>query len=64
MFTSGAAVFGSLLCGLTIPLLIQRILDGPVANHTTDNLALLVAAIAALGTGEALLFYKIGRAHV
>jgi ATP-binding cassette subfamily B protein len=57
MFGSGLAVFGSLLCGLAIPLVIQRILDGPVANHTTDNLAMLVAAVAALGTGEAVLFY-------
>jgi ATP-binding cassette subfamily B protein len=57
MIGSGTAVFGSMLCGLTIPLLIQRILDGPVAGGTTQNLAFLVAAIAVLGTGEAVLFY-------
>jgi ATP-binding cassette subfamily B protein len=54
---SGAAVFGSLLCGLTIPLLIQRILDGPVAGRTTGDLPILIAAVAVLGTGEAFLFY-------
>jgi ATP-binding cassette subfamily B protein len=57
MIGSGVAVFGSMICGLTIPLLIQRILDGPVAHHDTSGLALLIAVIAALGTGEAVLFY-------
>lgn len=57
MIGSGAAVFGSLLCGLTIPLVIQRILDGPVAHGTTDSLGWYIAGIAALGTAEALLFY-------
>lgn len=57
MIGSGAAIFGSMICGLTIPLLIQRILDGPVANRNTADLAILIAAIAALGTGEAVLFY-------
>jgi len=57
MIVSGTAVFGSMICGLMIPLLIQRILDGPVANRNTVDLAILIAAIAALGTGEAVLFY-------
>jgi ATP-binding cassette subfamily B protein len=57
MLGSGAAVFGSMLCGLTIPLLIQRILDGPVADRDTTQLTWLIIAIAALGTGEAVLFY-------
>lgn len=57
MIVSGTAVFGSMICGLMIPLLIQRILDGPVANRNTADLAILIAAIAALGTGEAVLFY-------
>jgi ATP-binding cassette, subfamily B, bacterial len=57
MIGSGTAVFGSMLCGLTIPLVIQRILDGPVAHRTTEGLALLILAVAALGTAEALLFY-------
>jgi ATP-binding cassette subfamily B protein len=57
MIGSGAAVFGSMVCGLTIPLLIQRILDGPVAERDTTGLTVLVVAIAVLGTGEAVLFY-------
>jgi ATP-binding cassette, subfamily B, bacterial len=57
MIGSGSAIFGSMLCGLTIPLVIQQILDGPVANRTTDDLVILILAIAALGTGEAVLFY-------
>lgn len=57
MIGSGVAVFGSMLCGLTIPLLIQRILDGPVADRDTTPLTWLIAAIAALGAGEAVLFY-------
>lgn len=57
MIGSGTAVFGSMLCGMAIPLLIQRILDGPVAHHSTGDLVVLIAAIAFLGTGEAVLFY-------
>jgi len=57
MIGSGAATFCAMICGLSIPLLIQRILDGPVASRTNDNLALLIFAVAALGTGEAVLFY-------
>ncbi|WP_459721062.1 ABC transporter ATP-binding protein [Actinophytocola sp. KF-1] len=57
MIGSGTAVFGSMLCGLTIPLLIQRILDGPVAGRDTTQLTWLIIAIAVLGTGEAVLFY-------
>ena len=57
MIGSGSATFGAMACGLTIPLLIQHILDGPVAHRTTGGLALLILAVAALGTGEAVLFY-------
>jgi ATP-binding cassette subfamily B protein len=57
MIGSGTATLGALVCGLSIPLLIQRILDGPVAHRTTDDLALLILTIAVLGTGEAVLFY-------
>ncbi len=54
---SGAAVLGSMVCGLTIPLVIQRILDGPVAQRDAGPLPWLVLAVAALGTAEALMFY-------
>jgi ATP-binding cassette subfamily B protein len=57
MIGSGAAIFGSMICGLTIPLVIQRILDEPVAHRDTTQLTWLIIAVAALGTGEAVLFY-------
>jgi ATP-binding cassette subfamily B protein len=57
MIVSGAAVFGSMVCGLSVPLIIQRILDGPVAHRDTSALGWLIAAIALLGAGEAFLFY-------
>jgi ATP-binding cassette, subfamily B, bacterial len=51
------AVLGSMACGLTIPLVIQRILDGPVARHDLGGLPWLVLAVAALGTIEATFFF-------
>ncbi|SDD28341.1 ABC transporter ATP-binding protein [Actinokineospora iranica] len=54
---SGAAVLGSMVCGLMIPLVIQRVLDGPVATRDTGPLPWLLLAVAVLGTAEALLFY-------
>jgi ATP-binding cassette, subfamily B, bacterial len=57
MVGSGAAVFGSMVCGLAIPLVIQQILDGPVAEGDTADLTWMIAVIAFLGTAEALLFY-------
>jgi ATP-binding cassette subfamily B protein len=44
-------------CGLVIPLLVQRVLDGPVAHRTTDGLVGLVLGVAALGLAEAAFFY-------
>jgi ATP-binding cassette subfamily B protein len=57
MIGSGAGVLGSMLAGLTIPLVIQRILDGPVASGDTTGLLWLVGAVAALGATEAMLFF-------
>ncbi|MGH3759946.1 ABC transporter ATP-binding protein [Actinophytocola sp.] len=57
MIGSGMAVLGSMLAGLSIPLVIQRILDGPVATGDTSGLGWLVAAVGALGAAEAMLFY-------
>ncbi|WP_018682580.1 ABC transporter ATP-binding protein [Actinokineospora enzanensis] len=54
---SAVAVLGSMVCGLTIPLVIQHILDGPVAHRQTAVLPWLVLAVGALGAGEAVLFY-------
>ncbi|HVK25258.1 MAG TPA: ABC transporter ATP-binding protein [Actinokineospora sp.] len=57
MIGSGSAVLGSMACGLAIPLIIQSILDGPVAAKDTGPLPWLVLAIAVLGATEATLFY-------
>jgi ATP-binding cassette subfamily B protein len=57
MIGSGAGVLGSMLAGLAIPLVIQRILDGPVASGDTTGLLWLVGAVAALGATEAMLFF-------
>jgi ATP-binding cassette, subfamily B, bacterial len=57
MIAAGLAVLGSMICGLTIPLLIQRILDGPVAQRDTSVLPWLIAGVAALGATEAMLFF-------
>ncbi|RLK59669.1 ABC transporter ATP-binding protein [Actinokineospora cianjurensis] len=54
---SAVAVLGSMVCGLTIPLVLQHILDGPVARRETGPLPWLVLVIAVLGAAEALMFY-------
>jgi ATP-binding cassette subfamily B protein len=54
---SGSAVVASMACGLTIPLVVQQILDGPVAHRDTSSLPWLIALVALLGTCEATLFY-------
>jgi ATP-binding cassette subfamily B protein len=51
------AVFCSMVCGLTIPLLLQRILDGPVAHRDVGVLPVLILGVAVLGALEALLFF-------
>lgn len=55
----GAAAFTMLamVCGLVIPLVMQRVLDGPVATHHLSELPLLIAAVLALGTLEAVAFF-------
>lgn len=57
MIGSGAAVLGSMLAGLAIPLVIQRILDGPVATGDTSDLGWLIATVGLLGAAEAMLFF-------
>jgi ATP-binding cassette subfamily B protein len=51
------AAGGAMLAGLTIPLVIQRILDGPVARHDLTALPWLVFGVVALGITEAALFF-------
>lgn len=57
LLLSGAAVLCSMLCGLTIPLLIGRIVDGPVASGDTAELPWLILAVVVLGCAEAALFF-------
>lgn len=57
MIGSAAAVLGSMICGLLIPLILQRILDGPVASGDTSTLGWLIAVAVVLGTTEAMLFF-------
>jgi ATP-binding cassette subfamily B protein len=54
---SGAAALGSMLAGLGIPLLIQRVVDGPVAHRDRSALMLLSLGVLALGGLEAGLIY-------
>ncbi|MCP2169239.1 ABC transporter ATP-binding protein [Goodfellowiella coeruleoviolacea] len=55
-----AAVLSALLatlCGLGIPLVTQRIVDGPIATGDLAALSWLIGGVLALGVGEAGLFY-------
>ncbi len=54
---SGAAALGAMLAGLGIPLLIQRIVDGPLAHRDRSSLLLLSLGVLALGVVEAGLIY-------
>ncbi|MGH3548841.1 MAG: ABC transporter ATP-binding protein [Pseudonocardiaceae bacterium] len=54
---SGAAALGAMLAGLGSPLLIQRIVDGPVAHRDRSSLLLLSLGVLALGLVEAGLIY-------
>ncbi|MET0133910.1 MAG: ABC transporter ATP-binding protein [Kibdelosporangium sp.] len=51
------ATIGAMTSGLMIPLMIQDILDGPVARRDTAALFWPVAGVALLGFSEAGLFY-------
>lgn len=51
-----ATLFAS-VCGLTIPLVMQRIVDGPVASHDLARLPWLVGLVLALGCLEAAAYY-------
>ncbi|MGH4020302.1 MAG: ABC transporter ATP-binding protein [Pseudonocardiaceae bacterium] len=57
LLVAGAAALAATLAGLTIPLLLQRLIDGPVASGDTAQLVLLVAAVLGLGIAEAGLIY-------
>lgn len=54
---SGAAALAAMLSGLAIPVLIQRIVDGPVAHRDRSGLLLLSLGVLASGIIEAGLIY-------
>lgn len=54
---SALAALGAMLAGLTIPLVIQQIVDGPVARGELAQLPWLIGLVLALGIAEAVLFY-------
>ncbi|MGH3888773.1 MAG: ABC transporter transmembrane domain-containing protein, partial [Pseudonocardiaceae bacterium] len=54
---SAAAALGAMLAGLAIPLLIQRSVDGPIANGDRRALVGLSVGVLALGVVEAGLVY-------
>ncbi|GGP34725.1 ABC transporter ATP-binding protein [Saccharothrix coeruleofusca] len=54
---STASALLAMLCGLGIPLITQRIVDGPVARRELDALPWLIGLVLALGCAEAALFY-------
>jgi ATP-binding cassette subfamily B protein len=50
---SGAAALAATLAGMTIPLFIQPIIDGPVAHGDLGGLVWPIAVVLALGVAEA-----------
>ncbi len=54
---SGAAALAAMLVGLGIPLLIQRIVDGPITTGDRRALVLLCVGVLALGLVETGLMY-------
>ncbi|MFI0909407.1 ABC transporter ATP-binding protein [Streptomyces abikoensis] len=54
---AAGATFGALLCGLGIPLVVQRVIDGPLGSGDFGRLPWLIALVAVLGTAEAGLLW-------
>ncbi|HEX4722514.1 MAG TPA: ABC transporter ATP-binding protein [Pseudonocardiaceae bacterium] len=52
-----AATMLAMTCGLIIPLVTQRILDGPVATHNLAALPWLIGIVLLLGVVEAVSFF-------
>lgn len=50
---SAIAALAATLAGMTIPLVTQRIIDGPVLSGDLGQLSLLIAIVLALGVAEA-----------
>ncbi|HEX6344013.1 MAG TPA: ABC transporter ATP-binding protein [Umezawaea sp.] len=57
LLLSMCATLVAMLCGLGIPLITQRIVDGPIAQRDLSSLPWLVLLVLVLGCAEAALFY-------
>ena len=57
LFGAVAATLLAMACGLVIPLVMQRILDGPVATHNLGALPWLIGVVLGLGIIEAASFF-------
>ncbi|WP_246018667.1 ABC transporter ATP-binding protein [Saccharothrix australiensis] len=57
MLLSMASALLAMLCGLGIPLITQRIVDGPIAARDLGALPPLVGLVLLLGIAEAAFFY-------
>ncbi|MFG2296356.1 ABC transporter ATP-binding protein [Streptomyces sp. NPDC048603] len=55
MAAACGAAFGSMLAGLLMPLVLQRVVDGPVTRGDFDALPWYVGGFALLGAAEAVL---------
>ncbi|HET8641197.1 MAG TPA: ABC transporter ATP-binding protein [Pseudonocardiaceae bacterium] len=53
LVASGAAALVSMLSGMAIPLVTQRIIDGPLVDGDLRQLAWLIVVVLALGAAEA-----------
>ncbi|GAA1262778.1 ABC transporter ATP-binding protein [Saccharothrix xinjiangensis] len=54
---SMVATLLAMLCGLGIPLITQRVVDGPIAGRDLAALPPLIGLVVLLGCAEAALFY-------
>ena len=57
LLVAGTSALAATLAGLVIPLVIQAIVDGPVATGDRSRLVLLVGGVLVLGLLEAALMY-------
>ncbi|MBB5956504.1 ATP-binding cassette subfamily B protein [Saccharothrix tamanrassetensis] len=57
MALSMAAALLAMLCGLGIPLITQRIVDGPIAGRDLGALPPMIGLVLALGIAEAAFFW-------
>ncbi|MCP3800135.1 ABC transporter ATP-binding protein/permease [Allokutzneria sp. A3M-2-11 16] len=57
MITAGICALGAMMAGLVVPLVTQKIIDGPVRTGDVTTLVWLVLAVLGLGIVEAALLF-------